>query len=215
MADGARALRLSKDSVHGFAAYVGRGLSEFLESIPDAMILSDHKGRILYVNTNAERMFGYSRDELLGNEVEILVPERFRGRHRRDREAYYRDPTVRPMGMGEDLYACGKDGAVFLVEISLSPVEIRGKALVWSAIRNINDRDRAFAQLREAIVNKRIDLRGFISTCAWCKRVRGEGGSWQRLEEYIESHSRAKFTHGICDDCLRRFDRANTEREEA
>jgi protein-histidine pros-kinase len=99
---------------------------DFLETVPDAMILSDHNGRIILLNTNAERIFGYSRDELLGKEVEILLPDRFRTRHRRHRTAYYADPGIRPMGVGEDLYACGKDGVEFPVEIRLSPVEIKG-----------------------------------------------------------------------------------------
>ena len=165
------------------------------------MILSDQDGRIVLLNTNTERMFGYSKDELLGEEIEVLVPERFRTVHRKERTTYYADPSIRRMGVGRELSARGKDGVEFPVEISLSPIEIRGKTLVWSAIRYVSDRERLVAQLREAMQKKRLVLGGLISICSWCKRVRDEG-AWLPLETYVSSHSRARFTHGICKDCL-------------
>jgi PAS domain S-box-containing protein len=149
---------VSREEAKGFAAYIGEKFLHFIETVPDAMILSNQKGRIILANTNTERMFGYSRDELVGKEVEILVPERFRTRHREDRAAFYADPRIRRMGVGRDLWACGKDGAKFPVEISLSPVEIRGKTLVWSAIRNISDRERSVAQVLGEMHNKGILL---------------------------------------------------------
>jgi PAS domain S-box-containing protein len=106
-------------------AYIEGKFLDFVETVPDAMILSDHQGRITLVNGNTEQMFGYSRNELLGKKIEILVPDRLRSRHRRDRAVYYSEPSVRPMGVGQALCACGKNGAEFPVEISLSPVEIR------------------------------------------------------------------------------------------
>jgi PAS domain S-box-containing protein len=202
------------------AASIDEKFLHFIETVPDAMILSDQKGRIVLVNTNTERMFGYSRDELAGMEVEILIPERFQTRHREDRATYYADPRIRRMGVGRDLWACGKDGVEFPVEISLSPLEIRGKGLVWSAIRDISDRERSIAQLlvelhnKGLIYNKGPILRGLISICAWCKRMRDEGGPWLQLDRYIESHSQAKFTHGICKDCLRMLDPASHKSDE-
>jgi protein-histidine pros-kinase len=189
--------------------YIEGKFLDFVETVPDAMILSDHQGRITLVNSNTEQMFGYSRDELMGKKVEILVPDRFRSRHRRDRAVYYSEPSVRPMGVGEVLCGCGKDGVEFPVEISLSPVEIRGSAFVWSAIRNINDRERSVAPLRAAIEKKLIDLESLISICAWCKRIHDGGASWQPLDVYIESHSKTKFTHGLCQDCLRKLEPVN------
>jgi PAS domain S-box-containing protein len=207
--NGARKVRVIGDDVQRFAVSIGEELSEFIESVPDAMILSDHYGRIVLVNSNTERMFGYSRDELLGKEIEILVPDRFKRHCRRHRIAYYANPNIRPMGVGEDLWACGRDGTEFAVEISLSPVKIKGRSFIWSAVRKISDRQRAFDLLREAIKHRLIDLRGLISMCAWCKRICDEDGSWQQLEQYIQSRSRAKFTHGICHDCLLKLNPAS------
>jgi PAS domain S-box-containing protein len=180
---------------------IDRKFSDFLESVPDAMVLSDRDGRIVLMNTNTERMFGYSRDELMGKEIETLVPERSRAVHREDRAIYYAAPGTRRMGVGRELSARGKDGVEFPVEISLAPVEIRGRTFIWSAIRDIADREYLIAQLRESMKKKRLPLRGFISICAWCKRVR-DTGEWLPLEKYITSHSKAKFTHGICRECL-------------
>ena len=204
-----RAQVLSREDVQAFAASFDENSLQFLESVPDAMILSDRTGQIVLSNTNTERMFGYSSEELVGKEIEILVPERLRALHRGHRAVYYADPCIRRMGVGRDLCACGKDGVEFPVEISLSPVEIRGKAFVWSAIRNISDRDRSVAQLLAELEKKGLILGGLISICAWCKRIQDQGGLWQQLERYIESHSHAKFSHGICPDCLEKLEPAH------
>jgi PAS domain S-box-containing protein len=175
----------------------------FIESVPDAMVLSDRGGRIVLVNNNTERLFGYPRDELLGKKVEILIPERLHAHHRRHRADYYRDPGVRGMGIARNLVGCRKDGTEFPVEITLSPVQIRTKPLVWSAIRDVSERAAFFA------VNEPGAHRGLIQICAWCKRVRDERGSWLQLDRYIESHSGTKFTHGLCGDCLQKLDPDN------
>jgi len=122
-----------------------RGL---LEAAPDAMILINPKGRIVLANHQAELLFGYSSEELLGTPVEILVPERYRGRHEGHRNGYFRDPHPRPMGLGLELFGLRKNGTEFPVEISLSPLKTEDGPLVSSAIRDITDRKRAEEKFR-------------------------------------------------------------------
>jgi PAS domain S-box-containing protein len=112
----------------------------FVESAPDAMLIVDQKGCITVANLQAERMFGYSRDELAGQPVERLVPTHLRERHLAHRTAYLRDPQARPMGSGLELYAVCKDGKQFPVEISLSPIRTVEGVVISSIIRNITDR---------------------------------------------------------------------------
>jgi two-component system, LuxR family, sensor kinase FixL len=121
-----------------------------VEAAPNAMVMVDRAGAIAMVNAQAERVFGYPRTELLGQLVEMLVPERFRGHHPGLRTTFFVDPKPRPMGAGRDLYGLKKNGSEFPVEIGLNPIETDEGPMVLSAIVDITERKAAEQALRDS-----------------------------------------------------------------
>lgn len=119
-----------------------------LESAPDAIVIVNAQGRIQIVNAQTEKLFGYTRGELIGQPIEILVPRRFHDRHLRDREHYSHSPASRPMGAGLELSGLRKDGSEFPVEISLSPLETEEGTLISGAIRDVTERKKIEIQIR-------------------------------------------------------------------
>ncbi|HLY29790.1 MAG TPA: PAS domain S-box protein, partial [Ktedonobacterales bacterium] len=123
----------------------------FFELAPDAVVIATLTGPIKMVNWQAEQLFGYSRNELIGAKIEQLIPERYRKSHPKLRGEYAEHPRMRPMGMGLDLFGRCKDGSEFPVEISLSPITLHGAPCVMAIIRDVTERKHLERQAHEAL----------------------------------------------------------------
>jgi PAS domain S-box-containing protein len=121
-----------------------------LESIPDAIVVVNREGSMVQVNSQTETLFGYTHEEMVGQKIEMLVPERYRDLHHHHRSDFASEPIVRRMGAGLDLFGRRHDGSEFPVEISLSPVETDAGILVLSAIRDVSDQRKTAEELRRA-----------------------------------------------------------------
>ena len=137
------------DSEHARRLVEAR-FGDLFEALPDAILVVDRSGSILSVNSMTERMFDYPRDELVGQRVESLLPERFRRAHVRHRADYFANPRTRRMGVGLDLHGRRKDGREFPVDISLAPLSTEAGLLSVSVIRDISARKRLEEELRYA-----------------------------------------------------------------
>jgi PAS domain S-box-containing protein len=138
--------RVSRDSADEL-------MQRIVEAAPCGMLMIDSDGSIVLVNPQAESMFGYARAELIGNSLEILLPERFRGVHRGHRQHFAAAPSIRQMGVGRDLTARRKDGSEFPVEIGLNPVPGDESGLVLAAVTDITRRKAMQLELRQANAN--------------------------------------------------------------
>lgn len=134
-------------------------LRQVFDASPSAMLIIDHDGRIVLVNREAEALFGYDRTQLIGQPVEVLVPERVRSSHEADRALYMRTPASRPMGAGRDLYGRRADGKEVPIEIGLNPVGDPAGSFVLAAIVDITQRKQAEADLRTSLREKETLLR--------------------------------------------------------
>ncbi|MDY0871352.1 PAS domain S-box protein [Dongia rigui] len=129
-----------------------------VEAAPNAMVMINGRGEIEMVNAQAERVFGYARTEMLGQPVEMLVPERFRSHHPALRKSFGGAAEARPMGAGRDLFARRKDGSEFPVEIGLNPIETEDGVMVLSAIVDISDRKQKENRIAQALKEKDVLL---------------------------------------------------------
>lgn len=166
---------------------VGAGglFEKLFEFSPDAIVVSDHEGKISEVNTQVERFFGYVRSELLGQPIEILIPERFRKTHPTRRSDYGNQPRVRPMGGGLELYGRRKDGSEFPVDIMLGPVEGAEGRAVLSVIRDLSEKRAAEDALRRSQEEIRY-LEEEISTTHQFEAIVGESSGLKRILKQVE-----------------------------
>ena len=120
---------------------------QFIELLPDAMIIVSREGKIVQLNAQLEQLFGYDREELIGRNLEMLMPPRFRVRHRHNFSDYISLPRVRPMGTGLELFGLKKDGTEFPIDISLSYLNTDGELLAMAAVRDVTERKNAERQI--------------------------------------------------------------------
>ncbi len=129
-----------------------------VEWSPSAMVMIDQSGSIVLVNIKTEQLFGYRRKELIGQSVEILVPERYREQHRHFRKGYFNSPQPRPMGAGRDLTGRRADNSEFPIEIGLNPIDTEEGGMVLASIVDITERRRAQQHLEDALREKTVLL---------------------------------------------------------
>lgn len=188
-----------------------QNLRAVFEGAPIGVIVVDLAGLIVEVNSIASEMFLRDRSELVGSTVDLLVPERLRSEHELEREAFHSSPVARRMGTGRDLTALRSDGSEFPVEIGLGTAEVSGRKVILCFIADITVRQKLIEENRNLISNLERaleevrQLSGLLPICAACKRIRDKSGDWYELEKFIEGHSEAEFSHGICPECARRL----------
>ncbi len=178
-----------------------------LEAAPDAIVIVDPTGLIVLINSQAERLFGYKRSELIGQAIELLLPERLRGGHIRHRSGYMGEPHTRPMGVGLDLVACRKDGSEFSAEISLSPFPTADGTLVTAVVRDVTQRKRAADELERQVHNRTAHLNALLQFSGELLLARNFSEVLQRalhhaLALVAEAHHAAVYLYNEVSDRL-------------
>jgi formate hydrogenlyase transcriptional activator len=182
-----------KASLTANSALAESVFEKLFEFSPDAILVIDRAGKITKANAQVERFFGYQRSELLGQNIEILVPERFRHTHPRERAGYFAHPRIRAMGAGLELYGRRKDGNEFPVDIMLGPLEGAEGAAVLAVVRDLTQKKRDEEALRRAELEKQY-LEEEIQTDYRFEEIIGESRALKRVLKQAETVAREEAT---------------------
>ncbi|MGH2566594.1 MAG: PAS domain-containing protein, partial [Ginsengibacter sp.] len=162
-----------------------RGL---LEAAPDGIVITNERGEIVLANNQTETLFGYTKQELIGKPVEMLIPANFRGKHLGDRTQYITAPKVRSMGAGLELFAIRKDGIQFPVEISLSPLITEEETLISASVRDITKRKNAEEKLKNAQKDFQLLVNSIEDYAIFMIDVDGNVATWNSGAEHIKGY---------------------------
>jgi len=188
-----------------------RRFRSVVQTAKDAIILADGSGNIIAWNRAAQTIFGYQEEEVMGQPLTMVMPERYRDAHRQGIARLQSGGEAHVIGTTVELHGLRKDGSEFPLELSIGTWQATEGPYYSGIIRDITDRKRAeeererlIRELQEAMAKIKV-LGGLLPICATCKKIRDDKGYWKQIEEYIADHSEAQFTHGICADCARKI----------
>jgi PAS domain S-box-containing protein len=181
------------------------------QTASDAIISADSHGRIVFWNTAATAIFGYAFEEAEGQPVMMIMPERFRRPVTPPLTQWFAGEETKVTGRTVEATGLRKDGREFPVEFSMATWLSDEQVFATGILRDISqrkqaeaERERLILQLKTALADVKT-LTGIIPICAGCKKIRDDKGYWNQVEQYIQTHSLARFSHGLCPDCLVRL----------
>ena len=178
----------------------------------DAIIQMDNDGCIVFWNKAAQNIFGYTQDEVTGKDLHnLLVPKRYLKAFKKGYQLFKTSGTGGAINKTLELSALRKDGTEFEMELSLSSFKEKDKWHAVGIVRDISDRKFVEKEKEQLIANLKTaldeikTLKGIVPICSSCKKIRDDKGYWNQLEIYIQEHSNAEFSHGICPDCVQKL----------
>jgi len=178
-----------------------------VQSATDAIASINTMGEIIFWNKAAQKIFGYTENEIIGQQFIVLMPERYREAHRKGVERLGSTGEAHVLGRTVELHGLTKEGLEFPLEFSLATWKIGDETIYTGIIRDISDRRKleqekedSILKLKDALAKVKT-LSGFLPICAQCKKIRDDKGYWNQIEGYIQKHSDAEFSHGMCPEC--------------
>ena len=193
------------------------------QSANEAIITSDSSGSILSWNSGAEKIFGFTEAEIIGQQMTLIMPERYAEGHRQGLKRVSESNERHVIGRTIELFGLNKNGTEFPIELSLAEWETTTGKYFTGIIRDVSvrkqieaEREQLITDLQSAIEQIKT-LKGIVPICASCKKIRDDKGYWEQVDQYVAKHTDAKFSHGICPDCTKKlypdyYNRMNKEK---